>query len=62
MKTQKNWESLTAVLKAMEEAGPFIVLRNYEELDDENYFMSGHDDIDFLVTDDKKIRDLKIKV
>ena len=58
MKTQKNWGSLSEVLKAMETAGPYIVLRNYEELDDENYFMSGHDDIDFLVTDDKKIREI----
>ena len=58
MKTQKNWESLTEVLKAMRGAGPFIVLRNYEELDDENYFMSGHDDIDFLVTDQKKTKEI----
>lgn len=56
MKNQKNWESIDAVFEAMESCGPYIVLRNFEELSDSNYYMSGHADIDCLCTDAKAVR------
>lgn len=35
---------------------PYVVLRNYEEITDENFYCSGHADIDFLVMDNKKFK------
>ncbi len=56
MKKYKNWNSLSEVLDAIEHTCPYIILRNYEELSDENYYMSGHDDIDILCADKKAVR------
>ena len=53
---QKNWSSLAEVLHTIEQCTPYLILRNYEELTDEKYYMAGHEDIDFLVQDSAKVR------
>lgn len=55
---RKNWNSLSDVLDAMHSCGAYIILRNYEEIADETYYMSGHDDIDFLCSDAKACRNV----
>lgn len=56
MMEQKNWDNIKDVFHAMESCGAFLVLRNYEELTDDNYYMNGHADIDCLCEDAKKVR------
>ena len=56
MKQQKNWNSLSEVLEAVEHTCPYVIMRNYEELSGENYYMSGHDEIDILCTDKRQVR------
>lgn len=53
---QKNWSDLQSVISAMEKCGKCIILRNFEELSDEHYYMDGHEDIDFLCEDSAKVR------
>lgn len=55
-KEQKNWDSLDGVLDAIDACGPYLILRNFEELSDQSYYMDGHDDIDFLCEDVKKVK------
>ena len=55
---KKNWNSLTEVLNTLNENCNYLILRNFEELADESYYLEGHDDIDFLCDNQKKIRRL----
>ena len=54
MSEQKNWNSLYEAIGAMNQASPCLVLRNYEDMSNDNYYMEGHDDIDFLCENQKK--------
>lgn len=56
MKVQKNWNSLSELLQAFNQNCNYLILRNYEKISDENYYLEGHDDIDFLCDDQKKMR------
>lgn len=45
----KNWNSLTEMFNDLNNSDVlYVVLRNYEELSDGNYYLSEHADIDFL--------------
>lgn len=47
-----NWDSLSGMFHSLHRNKcEYIVLRNYEELYDQNFYLSGHADIDFLVAD-----------
>ncbi len=57
--TVKQWSRISDVFNALNDSDIlYVVLRNYEELSDENYYMSEHADIDFLT--DNRARFAKI--
>ena len=57
-KTMKSWNSLEEVFESLHNSNcEYIILRNYEELDDDNFYMSGHADIDFLTLNHQKFAD-----
>lgn len=47
-----NIEEMFAALHAAKE--DYIILRNYEEIDADNFYTSGHADIDFLTRNNKR--------
>ena len=47
----KNWNSLREALRELDHHTPYLVMRNYENLSEQCYYMDGHNDIDFLVQD-----------
>ncbi len=50
-----SFEGITSLFEALHSARcEYIILRNFEELDDNNFYLSGHADIDFLTSDTKK--------
>lgn len=50
-----SWNSIDDMFAALERAGVvYIILRNHEEIDQENFYTSGHADIDFLVIDPRR--------
>lgn len=54
-----EWESISQMFAALHAAEcQYIVLRNYEELDDDHFYRSGHADIDFLVADSKSFAEV----
>ena len=55
MSGQKNWNNLYEAINAMNQTSPCLVLRNYEDMSNDNYFMKGHDDIDFLCENQQEI-------
>lgn len=55
---QKNWTSLSELLQAFNQNCNYLILRNFEKISDENYYLEGHDDIDFLCDDQKKMRSI----
>lgn len=51
----KGWNNIEEMFAALHEADfKYIILRNYEEIDDDNFYTSGHADIDFLTIDGRK--------
>lgn len=49
------WKTIEDMFKALHTANcKYIILRNYEEIDEENFYTSGHADIDFLTADAKE--------
>lgn len=45
----KEWNSIEEMFASLHEANyKYIILRNYEEIDEDNFYISGHADIDFL--------------
>ena len=48
MNRQKEWNSILEVFNAMNSCGRYVVLRNFEEISEEKYYMSSHADIDCL--------------
>ncbi|MDD6633821.1 MAG: hypothetical protein PUE69_00435 [Ruminococcus sp.] len=50
-----NWDRIEDMFNALHKANcVYIILRNYEEIDEDNFYTSGHADIDFLTTDAKE--------
>ena len=47
----KQWDSLSDALVSLNNNTRYLILRNFEDLSNENYYMDGHGDIDFLVED-----------
>ena len=48
------WENIEEMFAALHNAKcKYVILRNYEEIDAENFYTSGHADIDFLTKDSK---------
>lgn len=52
MKAWDTIDDLFSVLNASDV--PYIILRNYEEIEADNFYTSGHADIDFLTSDAKR--------
>lgn len=51
----KSWKNIEEMFDALHEtACEYIILRNYEEIDEDNFYTSGHADIDFLAVDSQK--------
>ncbi len=55
MKERKNWACLYDVLDMMNQVSSCLILRNYEDITNDQYYMDGHDDIDFLCDNPKAI-------
>lgn len=53
---QRVFSSLDEVFATMRECSEFIILRNYEELSNETYYMNGYDDINFLCASTKEMK------
>lgn len=52
-----QWDGIYQMFDSLNKSGiPYVVLRNYEEITEENFYCSGHADIDFLVADNKKVK------
>lgn len=52
----KEWETSDAMFRELNGARiPYVILRNFEELDAANFYISGHADIDFLTTNGKQL-------
>lgn len=50
-----NWDRIEDMFNALHNANcKYIILRNYEEIDEDNFYTSGHADIDFLTADAKE--------
>ena len=50
-----NWNNIEEMFEVLHKINfEYIILRNYEEIDEENFYISGHADIDFLVKDGYK--------
>ena len=53
-----SWKSIEDMFDALHKVNcEYIILRNYEEIDADNFYTSGHADIDFLTSDVKKFVD-----
>lgn len=54
-----NWNNIEEMFDSLHENNiSYIVLRNYEEIDDDNFYVPGHADIDFLTLDSKKFSNI----
>lgn len=50
-----NWGTIECMFEELhKENFEYVVLRNYEEIDEDNFYLSGHADIDFLTSNGKK--------
>lgn len=50
-----NWEKIEYMFEELhKENFEYVILRNYEEIDEDNFYLSGHADIDFLTSNGKK--------
>lgn len=50
-----EWNTIDEMfLQLNKEKYPYVILRNYEEMEEDSFYSSEHPDIDFLTTDGKK--------
>ena len=50
-----GWNTIEEMFDALHNAKePYIILRNYEEIDADNFYTTGHADIDFLTRNGKR--------
>ena len=52
---QHNWNSIDELFDRINESCNYLVMRNYECMDSEEIFTKGHEDIDILCDDYKKM-------
>ena len=50
-----SWKSMEDVFSAMNEAGDYLILRNYENIDGDAIFCEGHEDLDLLCSNVKQM-------
>jgi hypothetical protein len=54
----KSWRSIEELFSMLNNSGCcYLILRNYEEMNGQNFYCNGHGDIDFLTNDRKRLID-----
>lgn len=52
---QRNWKDIKELFTELNKECNYLVMRNYENLLDDSFFVDGHEDIDFLCEDLSKM-------
>lgn len=58
MSSQKDWKSTKEIFTVLNKTCQYVVMRNYENMNSDSIFMDGHEDIDMLCDDYKKVVDV----